>query len=265
MRNILYIPDSTWTDLDQEPIFQKFMKEYINLLQNNLNKRKIDSENALAWSNMGAANIELGRYEQAIDSYQKALEINNEYAGAWFQMGVAYGKLGDHFLEIECYENALKINPHYEIAKKKLEEAIENQSQYQDKLMKEEREREKEEELVKKEVVPTNKTMTEKIVISEISAENSLERGNAYFEQKMYQNAIEEYNKDRSPEAKAKLISIDEKAFKIEFTGSFCNTCGFYDYFDDYKIILEDRGLKSRITQIKEIEKGAIVDFQYDH
>ena len=47
MPNIIYIPDSTWTDLDQEPIFQKFMKEYINLLQNSLKKIKIkdDSNN----------------------------------------------------------------------------------------------------------------------------------------------------------------------------------------------------------------------------
>ena len=47
MPNIIYIPDSTWTDLDQEPIFQKFMKEYIDLLQNNLTKIKVkgDSNN----------------------------------------------------------------------------------------------------------------------------------------------------------------------------------------------------------------------------
>ena len=41
MTNIIYIPDSTWTDLDQEPIFQKFMKEYIDLLQNSLTKVKV--------------------------------------------------------------------------------------------------------------------------------------------------------------------------------------------------------------------------------
>ena len=41
MTNIIYIPDSTWTDLDQEPIFQKFMKEYIDLLQSNLKKVKV--------------------------------------------------------------------------------------------------------------------------------------------------------------------------------------------------------------------------------
>jgi len=47
MHNIIYIPYSTWTDLDQEPIFQKFMKNYIDLLQNSLTKIKVkgDSNN----------------------------------------------------------------------------------------------------------------------------------------------------------------------------------------------------------------------------
>jgi hypothetical protein len=41
MPNIIYISDSTWTDLDQEPIFQKFMQEYLDLLQSNLQKVKV--------------------------------------------------------------------------------------------------------------------------------------------------------------------------------------------------------------------------------
>jgi len=44
MANIIYIPDSTWTDLDQKKIFQKFMKEYIDLLQNSLKKIKVKGE-----------------------------------------------------------------------------------------------------------------------------------------------------------------------------------------------------------------------------
>ena len=44
MTNIIYIPDSTWTDLDQEPIFQNFMKEYLDLLQNSLTKIKVKGD-----------------------------------------------------------------------------------------------------------------------------------------------------------------------------------------------------------------------------
>lgn len=75
-------------------------------------------------------------------------------------------------------------------------------------------------------------------------------------------NAIREYNKYHSPEAKTKLVSMSEKAFKIEFTGSFCHTCGFYDYFDDYKILLEEKGLKAAVDEIIEIDEGAVVTFE---
>lgn len=44
MPNIIYIPDSTLTDLDQVPIFQKFMKEYIDLLQKSLTKIKVKGD-----------------------------------------------------------------------------------------------------------------------------------------------------------------------------------------------------------------------------
>jgi len=41
MPNTIYIPDKTWIELEQEPIFQKFMKEYIDLLQNDLKKVEV--------------------------------------------------------------------------------------------------------------------------------------------------------------------------------------------------------------------------------
>ncbi|MBS7641040.1 MAG: hypothetical protein QXJ19_05320 [Candidatus Bathyarchaeia archaeon] len=50
--------------------------------------------------------------------------------------------------------------------------------------------------------------------------------------------------------------------FKIEFTGSFCYTCGFYDYFEDYKFLLEGMGLVTEIIKIEELEERFIVTFQ---
>lgn len=73
--------------------------------------------------------------------------------------------------------------------------------------------------------------------------------------------AIEEFNRYRSPEATAKLLSLEKDRFRVRFTGIFCRTCGFHDYFDDFVIFLEERDLKSRISGIKEIGKGAEVDF----
>jgi hypothetical protein len=57
---------------------------------------------------------------------------------------------------------------------------------------------------------------------------------------------------------------MGEKAVKIEFTGSFCYTCGFSDYFDDYTILLEEKGMKAAIAEIIEIDEGAVVTFAFE-
>ena len=44
MPNTIYIPDKTWTDLEQVPKFQKFLKEYIDLLQNKLKKVEVNGD-----------------------------------------------------------------------------------------------------------------------------------------------------------------------------------------------------------------------------
>ena len=46
--------------------------------------------------------------------------------------------------------------------------------------------------------------------------------------------AVEEYNCYRSPEAKASLFKIDDGEVIIDFEGSFCRTCGTYDYLEDF-------------------------------
>ena len=39
--NTINIPYNTWIELEQEPKFQKFMREYIDLLQSNLQKVEV--------------------------------------------------------------------------------------------------------------------------------------------------------------------------------------------------------------------------------
>ncbi|MHA2101702.1 MAG: hypothetical protein ACW99A_23895 [Candidatus Kariarchaeaceae archaeon] len=78
---------------------------------------------------------------------------------------------------------------------------------------------------------------------------------------KLLKQTIEEYNKYRTQEVSAGLILIDNSKFKIEFTGHFCFTCGFYDYFDDFRFLLEEINVKAKITEIEEIEEGAVVTF----
>jgi len=58
--------------------------------------------------------------------------------------------------------------------------------------------------------------------------------------------AITNYNKYRSPEATAKLIALEKSKFRIEFSGSFCHTCGVDAYFED--LIYELTNLSNQIS-----------------
>ena len=78
----------------------------------------------------------------------------------------------------------------------------------------------------------------------------------------LVEEAINEYNKFHGSESVAKLLTLNETEFTLEFTGSYCYTCGFYDYFEDYQILLEDRGVKSTIVNIEETDAGAVVNFK---
>jgi superoxide reductase len=82
--------------------------------------------------------------------------------------------------------------------------------------------------------------------------------------EKILRKAVREYNKYRSPEANARIVSTDKGSFKIEFTGPYCRTCGFYDYFEDLVYVLEDFGVKSKIDEVSETDYGAIVSFSTD-
>ena len=74
---------------------------------------------------------------------------------------------------------------------------------------------------------------------------------------------ILEYNRYRVNLVEAELKELDEASFSVLFDGSFCETCGYYDYYEDLQVLLEDEyGVNSRIIEINHIEKGDLVRFQ---
>jgi len=71
---------------------------------------------------------------------------------------------------------------------------------------------------------------------------------------KLVLRTIEAYNRFRSPEASAKLLKLEKDGFTIEFEGSFCQSCGVQDYFEDF--IYELGRLSSGVeVEIGEIEQ----------
>ncbi|NHW00159.1 MAG: hypothetical protein HA496_11125 [Thaumarchaeota archaeon] len=71
--------------------------------------------------------------------------------------------------------------------------------------------------------------------------------------------AVDEYNKYRSPEARARLISIQEDRLTIDFEGIFCQTCGVYDYLEDLIYELQSFiDMNIEILNFKEYAPGKI-------
>ena len=77
------------------------------------------------------------------------------------------------------------------------------------------------------------------------------------------------YNRFRSPEATAKLISVTPENVTIAFSGSFCYSCGVLDYIEDFihefKILTDKVGLKigkTRQTSPRSFEVDYKIRFQ---
>ncbi|WXG44758.1 MAG: hypothetical protein WED04_12125 [Promethearchaeati archaeon SRVP18_Atabeyarchaeia-1] len=68
-------------------------------------------------------------------------------------------------------------------------------------------------------------------------------------------SALITYNKYRSPEVTAELVALekDGRRFSLCFAGSFCRTCGFCDYFEDFVYdLLDESGVEARIVEVEE-------------
>ena len=70
-----------------------------------------------AWLNKGSSLAYLGRYEEAIIAYDHAISINlNNNEDVWYSKGVALGNLGRYEESIICFDRVISMNPEYEAA-----------------------------------------------------------------------------------------------------------------------------------------------------
>jgi len=73
------------------------------------------------------------------------------------------------------------------------------------------------------------------------------------------EQAISQFNKYHGREARAHLKRIEGNKIAVEFSGPFCFSCGYYDYFEDLLMELEDLGIKGRILEINENDYVEVV------
>lgn len=104
--------------------------QYQNAIESFNKAVKINPKYADAWCGMGFAYKNLGDLSKALKCFQRAVKFDPKYEVAWYNMGHSYGELNDHFHEIECYEKSLQINPDLLNVRWQLEEALRDYPQY---------------------------------------------------------------------------------------------------------------------------------------
>ena len=66
--------------------------------------------------------------------------------------------------------------------------------------------------------------------------------------------AVELYNRFRSPEARAEILKVEGDKTYVKVEGSFCETCGINDWVEDFVYTLEDVGVEAELEDIIESE-----------
>ncbi len=74
------------------------------------------------------------------------------------------------------------------------------------------------------------------------------------------ERVLEEFNRLHGSEARARIVEAKENEVVVEFEGSFCATCGLYDYFEDIKWEALDFGLKIEPVEVVKAEED---DFEH--
>ncbi len=71
---------------------------------------EINPDLDLAWNNHGAALFSLGKHQEAIADYDKAIEINPDYHEAWYNKAASYAQQNDLDSALKNLEHAFSLN-----------------------------------------------------------------------------------------------------------------------------------------------------------
>ena len=69
-----------------------------------LSPKKVAEE----WHKNGLTLSDMGRYEEAIECYDRAIKLDPEDDSTWNNKGIALDSLGHHSEAIECYDKAVE-------------------------------------------------------------------------------------------------------------------------------------------------------------
>jgi tetratricopeptide (TPR) repeat protein len=77
---------------------------------------KTNPGDLVAWNNKGLAYYKLGNYQKALGCFNTVLDIDSRDSYAWTNKGLALAGLGKYQESLGCYEKALEVNPRDSVA-----------------------------------------------------------------------------------------------------------------------------------------------------
>jgi tetratricopeptide (TPR) repeat protein len=72
-----------------------------------------NESNPVEWYNKGDALSNLGRNDEALDCYEKAIDLDPNFVYAWSGKGWALSNLGRNDEALDCYEKAIDLDPNF--------------------------------------------------------------------------------------------------------------------------------------------------------
>jgi tetratricopeptide (TPR) repeat protein len=99
---------TNWSEIGRQAMDAKRWNEALNAYNKAI---ELNPNDASAYNNRGLAYDNLDKNDLAIADYEKAIELNPKYGDAFNNRGKTFGKLGDYKQAILNYDRAIELNP----------------------------------------------------------------------------------------------------------------------------------------------------------
>ncbi len=97
------IPTETW--------YQKIFSHFSGLRPKSKDLKPVQDDSFIAFFTKGNSLFNLGRYEEAIESYDRAISFKHDKHEAWYNRGNSLDNLGRYEDAIASYDRVIAINP----------------------------------------------------------------------------------------------------------------------------------------------------------
>ena len=99
---------ANWSEIGRQAIGAKNWNEALNAYNKTI---ELDPNNASAYNNRGLAYYNLDKDDLAIADYEKAIELNPKYGDAFNNLAKTYGRRGYYKQAILFYDRVIELNP----------------------------------------------------------------------------------------------------------------------------------------------------------